>query len=384
MKNEKVHYKMFKAGKKWMFAGIATVMVAGGFISTSNPVQADAISNGTKYVGTPYSYGGFDCSAFVQQAFAEDGISLPRTSGAQYSATQRIDESQAQAGDLVFFGVGGSDHVGIYLGNGQMLDSQLNGVTNNDSISYFGGPVSYGRVNGTATSTPVAQAPVSAASEQAGQQSEATSDYSAPAQESTGSVASTDYTAESASDNSQQAVSAAADDAQSDAVATDVQSQSSVSSDDVATDAPAQDVTSSAAVAPASEASNATSTKTYTLSEGQNVRENGSLNAKVTHQLAAGSVVNYDKTMVADGYTWLHDTENDSWIADLSSVQAGGVFVPTTTRNVRSSASLNGNVTGQITNYDAIVFDGTVQADGHTWLHYKNFNGADRYVSDFK
>lgn len=380
MKNEKVHYKMFKAGKKWMFAGIATVMVAGGFISSSNPVQADVISSGSSYVGTPYNANGLDCSAFVQQAFANEGISLPRTSGAQYAATQRIDQSEAQAGDLVFFGVGGSDHVGIYLGNGQMLDQQLNGVTNNDSISYFDGPVSYGRVSGAATSTPAAQAPASTSS----QQTQSTSDYSAPAQESAANVDDTNYAASSVSDDSQQSVSSVADDTQNDSAATGVQSQADVSSDSVATDAQSQGVDSSAVVAPASEATNATSTKTYTLTEGQNVRENGSLSAKVTHQLAAGSVVNYDKTMVADGYTWLHDTENDSWIADLSSVQAGGVFVPTTTRNVRSSASLNGNVTGQITNYDAIVFDGTVQADGHTWLHYKNFNGADRYVSDFK
>ena len=46
------------------------------------------------------------------------GISLPHYSGAQYNVTTRISRSQLQAGDLVFWGAGGSEHVAIYTGGG--------------------------------------------------------------------------------------------------------------------------------------------------------------------------------------------------------------------------------------------------------------------------
>ncbi|KRN79235.1 NlpC/P60 family protein [Fructilactobacillus lindneri] len=45
MKNEKLHYKMYKAGKQWMFAGIATLMVSGGVLLASNSASADATTN---------------------------------------------------------------------------------------------------------------------------------------------------------------------------------------------------------------------------------------------------------------------------------------------------------------------------------------------------
>ncbi|KRN12658.1 peptidoglycan DL-endopeptidase cwlO [Fructilactobacillus fructivorans] len=173
MNNEKLHYKMYKAGKKWMFAALATSMVAGGLLTTSSVVNADALGNnaqttnlkastnadqvvniGKQYVGTPYVWGGstpagFDCSGFVQYVFGQAGYSLPRTTYSQYSATQHISSSQAQKGDLVFFSQGGDlYHVGIYLGNGLMLDAQNRGVVNNDSVSYFSGTMLFGRVNG--------------------------------------------------------------------------------------------------------------------------------------------------------------------------------------------------------------------------------------------
>lgn len=98
--------------------------------STSNGSWA-AIKNAAYGVlGTPYLYGGtttsgFDCSGFTSYAFAAAGISLPRTAGAQYAASTKISQSEAQPGDLVFFNQTGSiDHVGIYLGNNQFIGSQ--------------------------------------------------------------------------------------------------------------------------------------------------------------------------------------------------------------------------------------------------------------------
>ena len=91
--------------------------------------------------GVPYSWGGgaingpsagvdhdagkvgYDCSGFVRYAFAGVGVLLPKYSGDQYSAGRQVAPSQAKRGDLIFYGPGGSQHVTIYLGNGQMLES---------------------------------------------------------------------------------------------------------------------------------------------------------------------------------------------------------------------------------------------------------------------
>lgn len=96
---------------------------------------AAAISEAKKYEGMPYEWGGsnpttsFDCSGLVQWSYAKAGISLPRTSGEQYLATTKITRDEAKAGDLVFFSYGsGIAHVGIYLGDGKMIDAQNSGV----------------------------------------------------------------------------------------------------------------------------------------------------------------------------------------------------------------------------------------------------------------
>ncbi|MGK0617911.1 LysM peptidoglycan-binding domain-containing protein [Meiothermus cerbereus] len=77
-----------------------------------------------KYLGLPYVFGAssdraVDCSAFVQQVFAEVGIKVPRTSREQWAAFSTVQGAMRQ-GDLVFFSFGGRqiDHVGIYLGRG--------------------------------------------------------------------------------------------------------------------------------------------------------------------------------------------------------------------------------------------------------------------------
>ncbi|MDL2235963.1 C40 family peptidase [Christensenellaceae bacterium OttesenSCG-928-L17] len=84
-------------------------------------------------VGTPYSQ--LDCSKLVQTVYGEVGIYLPRTSVEQakycYNNGYTIAASQLQAGDLIFWSKPGCScgrwneihHVGIYIGNGQIVDA---------------------------------------------------------------------------------------------------------------------------------------------------------------------------------------------------------------------------------------------------------------------
>jgi peptidoglycan DL-endopeptidase CwlO len=99
---------------------------------TGSAVVADA----KKYLGIPYQWGGtstttgFDCSGLTQHVFADLGISIPRTAAEQQAmpGAQKVDSlADAQPGDLVFFGTP-AHHVGIYVGNGQMLNAPHTGA----------------------------------------------------------------------------------------------------------------------------------------------------------------------------------------------------------------------------------------------------------------
>lgn len=99
------------------------------------------IRRGASQMGVPYSWGGgkptgpstgidsgantvgFDCSGFTQFAYAGVGVLIPKYSGDQYDTGRKVPQSQAKRGDLLFWGPGGSQHVAIYLGNGQMLEA---------------------------------------------------------------------------------------------------------------------------------------------------------------------------------------------------------------------------------------------------------------------
>jgi len=82
-----------------------------------------------KQLGDPYRAGGagpdsFDCGGFTQFVFKRAlGMDIARTSRGQYQEVQRVKTKDALPGDLVFFFEGGAHHVGIYLGNGQMIDA---------------------------------------------------------------------------------------------------------------------------------------------------------------------------------------------------------------------------------------------------------------------
>ena len=95
----------------------------------------DVLSTAAKYVGTPYVWGGkspsgFDCSGFVQYVFKEAyGIDVGSWTVPQESAGTRISVSEAQAGDLYFWGDAGSTyHVAIATGGGNFIHASQPGT----------------------------------------------------------------------------------------------------------------------------------------------------------------------------------------------------------------------------------------------------------------
>jgi cell wall-associated NlpC family hydrolase len=74
---------------------------------------------GKRYVRGGEGPGGFDCSGFTKRAYAKAGMSLPHSSGAQARRAKSVSRSQARPGDLVV----GRGHVGIYMGDGMMIDA---------------------------------------------------------------------------------------------------------------------------------------------------------------------------------------------------------------------------------------------------------------------
>lgn len=116
------------------------VALPGGRVSGPQAIEY-VIRRGASQRGVPYSWGGgaingpsagvdhdagkigYDCSGFTRYAFAGVGVQIPKYSGDQYTAGRHVSPSQAKRGDLIFYGPGGSQHVAIYLGNGQMMEA---------------------------------------------------------------------------------------------------------------------------------------------------------------------------------------------------------------------------------------------------------------------
>ena len=121
----------------------------GGGTTADTGQAATAINAAKQMLGTPYSWGGgnangpstgtccspsgqngknvrgFDCSGLTLYAYAKAGITLPRTAAAQYAASKPVKPGQVRPGDLVFYGSSATNihHVGIYVGNGWMIDA---------------------------------------------------------------------------------------------------------------------------------------------------------------------------------------------------------------------------------------------------------------------
>ncbi|MGH3726940.1 MAG: NlpC/P60 family protein [Mycobacterium sp.] len=96
-------------------------------------------------MGTPYSWGGgsyngptrgidsgagtvgYDCSGLMMYGFAAVGIRLPHYTGYQYNSGRKVPSAQMKRGDMIFYGPNASQHVALYLGNGQMLEAPNTG-----------------------------------------------------------------------------------------------------------------------------------------------------------------------------------------------------------------------------------------------------------------
>jgi hypothetical protein len=110
-----------------------------------NQAIEHVIKRAQSQIGVPYSWGGgnaagpsrgidggantvgFDCSGLVLYAFAGAGIKLPHYSGSQYNLGRKIPSAQMRRGDVIFYGPNGSQHVSIFLGNGQMIEAPYTG-----------------------------------------------------------------------------------------------------------------------------------------------------------------------------------------------------------------------------------------------------------------
>ncbi|GAB1689917.1 C40 family peptidase [Krasilnikovia sp. M28-CT-15] len=102
-------------------------------------------------IGAMYHYGedgpydvGYDCSGLTSAAWRSAGKSLPHNAAAQYSATARISRGELKAGDLVFYRSLG--HVGIYVGNNQIIDASHAGEPVRKRSIDIMTPYGYGRV----------------------------------------------------------------------------------------------------------------------------------------------------------------------------------------------------------------------------------------------
>lgn len=129
--------------------------MAGGSLDGTSSALLKAVEKygeGHKYVWGAEGPTAFDCSGLVMYALKKGfGINYPHFSGSQYDMTEHISKSQAHSGDLVFWGKGGSEHVGVYAGGDRYFSAQSpsQGIHMNtlDSVVGYGAP-KFGRVQG--------------------------------------------------------------------------------------------------------------------------------------------------------------------------------------------------------------------------------------------
>lgn len=118
--------------------------------STNGGVSA-VLAYARAQVGKPYQWGGdgpnsFDCSGLTMRAWQRAGVNLSHYTGAQWGETARVAISDLRPGDLVFYGSSGADshHVGLYVGDGQMIEAPYTGANVRYASIYRSDLVPYG------------------------------------------------------------------------------------------------------------------------------------------------------------------------------------------------------------------------------------------------
>jgi cell wall-associated NlpC family hydrolase len=133
-KVSQINAKMAILSSSEMSAAVAVYDKTGTYPSYTPPdgnsVGAIALRAALTRIGDPYVWAAagpseFDCSGLVVWAFAQEGISLPHYTGDLWNLGVHVSEADLQPGDLVFFF--GEDHVGIYIGDGLMVDAPAPG-----------------------------------------------------------------------------------------------------------------------------------------------------------------------------------------------------------------------------------------------------------------
>lgn len=129
--------RLFLAG----MLALSLALAAGGCslpkkVPSGPTVAGSRVSNtalsaiGTRYVSggtTPNK--GFDCSGLVCWAYAQNGVSMPRTAREQSKVGSSVSKKSLRAGDLVVFKIRGGMHTGIYTGKGKFVHSPSRGKT---------------------------------------------------------------------------------------------------------------------------------------------------------------------------------------------------------------------------------------------------------------
>jgi cell wall-associated NlpC family hydrolase len=128
---------------------------SGGGSYTQAPGADKAIAYAYAQLGKPYQWGGagpdsFDCSGLTMMAWEQAGIYFPHLAQDQYDLTQPVAVSSAIPGDLIFFGTPSNVyHVGLYIGNGQMIDAPETGQNVSIQSIYWSDLLGAGRVTGS-------------------------------------------------------------------------------------------------------------------------------------------------------------------------------------------------------------------------------------------
>lgn len=138
---------------------VGLVLVGAAGLSACTP-EITVVQAARDQIGMPYksggespAEGGFDCSGLTYYAWKQAGVTLPRSSSAQYAGATKIKKADLKPGDLVFYSSSGTSgsvsHVALYVGDGKIVQAHKPGVplSEDDLATWWTGHlVGYGRV----------------------------------------------------------------------------------------------------------------------------------------------------------------------------------------------------------------------------------------------